>query len=474
MDESMPAALAVDENGLFDIDKRISKKLGAIKQAAKDQEIQSLREEAGITSDPTEKKPRFKPVDELLRILRIPEHWLIGAYYKSGLRKKLYEQYLWYREFEGAQEVNYRVENAYGGSTKPLDNAVHFIRNNVFTTLALSALVGHLFVGYLSQPALNRYADRSPPVSANNGAAIAASALAEKQVDEELIASLNHCTVSNDLRKIVDGQQDRDLKSYALAEISGFIQIYGDSDIEYWYTSRAAKRDMAISHIESTLPKIQNYSEQITMEMAQLVDQDTRIRDRLENIDVTTKPSINQFIRTRSELIKLDDQIRYNPSIMRAISVIDGQVLHLKKFVAGYNEADNSGISRWAVTTSQQELDSLTETIGEVVKNDVDANIVDLSLDSSETKLYRLQIISATLRDFGDLISHLGEKSNHTHIKVSASQNTSNKRLRDLLGLQGHTDVNFLNYDNCLSILNPASTKLTILQAHNPRAVPSS
>ena len=56
MDESMPAALAVDENGLFDIDKSTSKKLDAIKQAAKDREIQSLREEAGITSDPTEEK----------------------------------------------------------------------------------------------------------------------------------------------------------------------------------------------------------------------------------------------------------------------------------------------------------------------------------------------------------------------------------------------------------------------------------
>ena len=326
----------------------------------------------------------------------------------------------------------------------------------------------------MSQPALNRYADRSPPASDENSAAIAASALAEKQADDELIASLNHCTVSNDLRKVVDGQQDRGLRSDVLAEISGFIQIYGDSDLENWYTSRAAKRDVAINHIESSLPKIQNYSEQITMEMAQLVDQHTRIRSRLENIDVTTKPGINQFIRTRSELIKLDDQVRYNPSIMRAISVVDGQVLHLKKIVAGYSETDNSGISRWAVTTSQQELDSLTETIGEVIKNDVDDNIVDLSLDNSETKLYRLQIISATLRDFGDLISHLGEKSNHTVIKVSESQNTSNKRLRDLLGLQGHTDVNFLNYDNCLSTLNPASTKLTIRQADNPRAVPSS
>lgn len=478
MDDSMPAALAVDGDGVFDFDKNKdakddAEKLEAIKQAAVDREIQSLREESGIAGAPPGKKPGINPVTLLLRLLRTPERWLIKAWYKSPIRKTLHEKSEWYREFENAQEVRHRLENAYGGSTKPLDNAAHFIRNNILTTLVLTVLAGQLFVSYLSQPAVNRYTDRSKPVNTDDGG-VEAAALAEKQIDAELLSSLNHCAVSNHLRKVVDGEQDRVLKNNVLAEISGFIQVYRDSELENWYASREAKRELAASQVQSALPRIRNYSEQVSQEIAQLVDEHTRTLGQLDEIDVTTKQGINQFIRIRSELVRLDDQIRYSPSITRTISMIDGQALRLKKIISGFSEDDPTGISRWAVTTSQQDLDSLSETIGTVVRRDVDANIVDLSLDNAETKLYRLQILSATLRDFGDLIAHLSEQSNHTAIKVAESQDSSNNRLRDLLGMQGHPDVNFLNYGNCLSDPNPSTTKLTIQQANTTGAVPSS
>lgn len=474
MDESMPASLAVDENGLFDIDKINAQKLDAIKKATKDREIQYLREESGVHTDTEDagskrNKPKVNPVHELLRILRIPERWLIDSYYKSAIRKNLYDKFDWYRDFEGNEEVSNKLENVYRGSTKALDNTTHFIRNNVLATLLLTAFCGQMFVSYLSQPSLNRYTDRGPTGTAN-------AAVVDTGPDEaESLTSLNHCVVGPDLRQVYGDQQDNTLKRSVLAEVSGFIQVYDESDLENWYATRDAKRDVAIGHIQTALPRIQGYSIQISEEIAETLEKHDSITNQLDNIDVTTKQGINQYIRVRTELMQLDDQIRYSPAITRTLNALDNQALRLKKIFSGSGEEVSAGMSRWAVTSSNQDLDALTEIIGDVIKRDVDGNIVDLALDNPETKLYRLQILAATLRDFGDLIIQLSETSNHNIIKVADSQNTSNGRLRDLLGFESRPEVSFLDYDNCLSLASAPRSKLTtIRQVDRPRAVPSS
>jgi len=461
-DESMPAALAVDENGLLDIDKLNADKSAAVEDGSEQQNIDAAGNTPGTGADPSPEKPGFNPLNKLLAIFRIPERWLVNLYYNSTVRKVLCTKYDWYREFEGTQEIHNKLENMYGGSYKILGSSVHFVRNNVLVTLTLVALSGQLFVDYLSQPAQNRYVDNGNSAGVDDTLARASSAVAAGPNEAELLHNLNHCAVSDDLRQVYYNQKNKSLRTSVLTEVSGFIETYGDSDLENWFVTRAAKRDVAISYIQATLPGIKNYSVLIADELAAVVAQHADISGTMKSINVTTKPGINEFIRMRGELIRLEDQIRYGPTITKTISTLDRQILRLKKIFTGFKEEPNAVRSRWAVNTSQQDPISLTNTIGAIIRQDIDANIDDPSTDTPETKLYKLQILAATLRDFGDLITHLGEYSNNTVIRVAETQNSSNNRLRELLGVQENPELIFLNYDNCLFEPNSTSPKLTI------------
>ena len=83
--------------------------------------------------------------------------------------------------------------------------------------------------------------------------------------------------------------------------------------------------------------------------------------------------------------------------------------------------------------------------------------------DTPELRLYKLQIVIATLRHFSDLVEYLHNSPNYFEVQVGNQQSSSNRRIQELLGNQETPPSNkFLNYDNCLTALNAAPTKLTV------------
>jgi hypothetical protein len=153
--------------------------------------------------------------------------------------------------------------------------------------------------------------------------------------------------------------------------------------------------------------------------------------------------------------------MRFSLAIAKAVPLLDEQLLRMKRIASDDPESSPPWMSRWAVATSQKNLASLTASINEIIEIDIHASIERASEDTLATKLYKLRILAATLRDFGDLAIHLGETSNHAMISVGERQNSGNGRLRQLLGYENRQDINFLDFDNCLNALNTTDAKLT-------------
>ena len=453
-EQNTPAALVVDKNGILDID-----------------ELSSVIEEQHQTADTTEnvgsdeakpEKPKRKPVDEFLRLFRKPEQWLIDSYYNSALHLKLTEKFDWYNEIEDNQRLRNRLENLYGGTYNPLSSAVHFIRNNILVSLVLITLSGQLFVSYLSMPATNRYSDLKRVVAAENSSTSTSLAVAYIPGAKDYSTQINHCAVSVNLRQVLDDAKHRAVKPGAINEIAKFIQAYKKSDLEKWFTTRARKREIVVSYIQATLPRIKDNSTRIVEEFAHLTEEYNNKRAKFDGIDLTTTSGVNQSIRLRDELLDLEFRMRHVPSVAKAFSMLNDQLLRLENITSENAAAPPSGMSRWAITTSQQDLPTLTTSIGRIIENDIYFSIDQASQGNSATKLYKLQILAATLRDFGDLITQLADNSSHMQVSVIERQNSSNNRLRELLGYKDRPDISFLDYDNCLTALNTSNAKLSI------------
>jgi len=458
-DANTPAALVVDEDGILDFDNRSpkSKKHSPEKQ----EKLKAAAEKVASRDVPPPKKPGRKPLDEILKLLRKPEQRLIDGYYNSAIRARLKARFDWYSDIEGAQNVGNKLENVYGGTYNPLRTTAHFIRNNILVSLVLIAVSGQLVSSYLSTPVKNRYSDTRPVVKRNDSNLPATPAVADVTGARDRLYDMNHCAVSNDLRQVYANADNREVKEGVLTEIAGFIAAYSNSDLENWFAARVRKREISISRIQATLPQIRRYSTRISEEVTRLTQKYDNIIAGSRPIDLTTTSGVNQSIRLRTRLLKLETQMRYGLSIAKAVSILDQQLLRMERIAADDPESSPPWMSRWAVATSQQDLPSLTKSIDEIIENDIRTSIERVSEDTLATKLYKLRILAATLRDFGDLVLHLGETSNQAIISIAERQNSGNDRLRQLLGFENRQDINFLDFNNCLTALNTASAKLT-------------
>ena len=195
--------------------------------------------------------PLRKPVDEILKFLRKPEQSLINSYYNSTIRSKLRERFDWYNDIEGEQNVGNTLENVYGGTYNPLRTTAHFIRNNILVSLVLIAVSGQLVSNYLSTPTENRYSDTRQVVKTEESGLQTPPAVADVAGARDRLHDMNHCAVSNDLRQVYENVESRTVKEDVLTEIAGFITAYSQSDLENWFATRARKREVTISHIQS-------------------------------------------------------------------------------------------------------------------------------------------------------------------------------------------------------------------------------
>ena len=451
-DSNTPAALVVDENGILDFDKN----------SPANQEQQQPVD--GVTAKPEvtpPKKPAPKPVDKILKFLRKPERSLIDGYCSSSIHKKLKKRFDWYSRTEGTLSVGNKLENAYGGTYTLPHTTAHFIRNNILVSLVLIAISGQLVASYLSIPAKNRYADTKPIVKTDESELRATPAVVQVSGARDRSQDLNHCAVSNDLRQVYENAESRTVKKDVLTEIDVFITAYSKSDLENWLTTQAQKRDVTISRIQATLPQIRSYSTGISEEINQLTQKYSNINSSAGTIDLTTISGVNKSIKLRTRLLKLETQMRNGLAITKVLPILEEQLLRIERIASEGGDSSPPWMSRWAVATSQQDPASFTASIDEIIESDIHNSIERAAVDTFATKLYKLRILAATLRDFGDLVVYLGETSNLAMVSVGERQNSGNIRLRELLGYETRQDINLLDYDNCLTALNTTKVKLS-------------
>lgn len=458
-DANTPAALVVDENGILDFDKdsATNKECSPASQE-KHPNVGGVTAKSEVTPP---KKPEPKPVDKILKLLRKPERSLINGYCSSSIHKKLKKRFDWYSRTEGSLSVGNELENRYGGTYTLPHAMTHFIRNNILVSLVLVVTFGQLVSSYLSTPARNRYADTRPVVKTDESELPAAPVVVELARARDRSQDINHCAVSNNLRQVYENAESRTVKKDVLTEITGFITAYSKSDLENQVATLAQKSEVTISRIRATLPRIRSYSAGISEEINQLTQKYSNIDSSEREIDLTTVSGVNKSIKMRARLLKLETRMRNGLAITKALPLLEEQLLRIERLATEGRDSSPPWMSRWAVATSQQDLASFTASIDEIIKSDIHSSIERATVDTFATKLYKLRILAATLRDFGDLVVYLGETSNHTMVNVGERQNSSNNRLRELLGYEDPQDVNFLDYDNCLTALNKANVKLS-------------
>ena len=444
-EKNTPAALVVDENGILDIEKLSDNK------------------ESECDPAPDSGKSRRKLLGNsllgnLLKILRWPENALIQAYYKSNIRNKLHSKFEWYRNFEGEQQLNNKLDNVYGGTNSLGGNLTYFAKNNILVSLIIVGVSFQLFANFLSNSTENyRYTERehapSEPVQP-----VAATA------KPGYLNVINHCAVTEGLRQFYDGSNDRALKSRVTDEIEGFIRVYSNSDIEQWYADQQSKIDSVIAQIQSTLPRIRGYRDQIAAEVSTVMQQYSDLKARLNVITTSDSHSlkdVNNSIKYRTQLAGIESRVARGPST-DSLDELDNQLHRLRAILSGGEVAPNP-TSNWAKNTGNQDQATLVSSIRDIIDKDMDANIKQDSQDSPESRLYKLQIVIATLRHFGDLVGYLQNSPNYFEVQVGNQQSSSNHRIQELLGTEGTPpDAKFLNYDNCLTALNTAPTKLTV------------
>ena len=442
-ERNTPARLVVDEDGILDIEKL---------SGSKDGEHGSEHESA---------KPRHKllssVLSKLLKILRWPENALIQAYYKSNIRDKLHSKFEWYRNFEGELQLSNKLDNLYGGTNSLSSNLIYFAKNNILASLIIVSVSFQLSANFLTNSTENyRYTENeqspSEPVQATAA------------IEPDYSNVLNHCAVTEGLRQFYDGSNDRSLKSKVTNEVEGFIRVYSDSDIEQWYADQQSKIDSVIAQIQSTLPRVHSYRERIAAEISTVTQHQSDLKARLNVIATSDSHSlrdINNSIKYRSELAVLESRIARGPSA-DSLEELDAQLHRLNTILSG-GEIAHISTSSWAKNTGDQDQVTLISSIRDIIDKDMDAYISQASQDTPESRLYKLQIVIATLRHFGDLVGYLLNSPNYFEVQVGNQQSSSNRRIQELLGDQETpSDDKFLSYDNCLTALNTASTKLTV------------
>jgi hypothetical protein len=276
---------------------------------------------------------------------------------------------------------------------------------------------------------------------------------------------LNHCVVTDGLRKFFDDVGEHAVRNEVVSEIAGFIKVYHDSDIEAWYAAQQAKRDLVVAQIQSTLPSIRKHRTQIADEISALMARRADLNAKLDEITLAGTQNladINRSIQLRSQLAKVEASIITGPSD-RALAELDEQIRRLEELIERDAVVPEAAVSQWALQAGELEQSALLGFVMNIIDRDIYASIEQNAQGAPEARAYRLRIVSATLRHFGDLVRHLMNTANYYESQVGFSQHSSNRRLQQLLGnMAYYANMRYLDYDNCLSTLNAAATKLTM------------
>lgn len=430
-----PAALVVDQNGFIDIEKLAQKETT---------EQDSEKDSTKIA------EPRLGFFSRLLSLLRRPENLLLQRYYNSAVRNKLLNRFDWYRDFECEVQLTNKLGNLYG-TNSPLS---HFFKNNILASLIIIGVSFQLFVNYLSGPVQNRYAEKEQALN---------EIVAQATLEPDYSHVLNHCAVTDGLRGLYGGMHNRNVQNEVIAEIERFIKVYNSSDIEQWYADQDNKRGIVISQVQSILPRIQRYREQIAAEIYDTNQHHSQIKSKLDTITTSSSQrlrDINKSIKLRDELTEIESHINTGPN-PKTLGELDAQLERIRLVITG-NDLLDRPVSNWARDTSEQDQAALINSVRDTIDRDIDANIAQVSLGTSEAKQYRLRTLTATLGHFGDLIGRLQNSPNYFEMNVSNRQSLINGRLRALFEQGEQTRDELLSYDNCLTALNSTKTKLTV------------
>lgn len=436
---NVPTSLVIDESGLLDAEK-----------FSETDAAQSSADDSADNKD-EKKGSRFSIglISGLLNFLRRPENWLLRRYYESAVRNKLLNRFDWYRDFECEAQLTNKMGNLYG-TNSPLS---HFFKNNILASLIIIAISGKLIVNYVTHPAENRYAEKVEEPT---------QVLADTAPEPDYSHILNHCAVTDGLRGLYGETDSRQLRNEVITEVKGFIKVYNTSEIEQWYADQENKRGAVISQVQSILPRIQRYREQIAAE----IDTDNLHRAQLvsELNSVSGAGSrglrdINESIKLRNQLTELETQMEKGPN-QKYMGELDTQLERLDLIISG-DERLSRPVSDWARTISEQDKAALIDSVRDAIDKDIDTNIAQSVEGSPEAKQYRLRILIATLSHLGDLIRQLKNSPNYFEVNVDHRQRLTNGRLYTLFGGEQQSSVELLNYDNCLTALNTTQSKFT-------------
>ena len=438
-ESNTPASLVVDEGGFVDVEN-------FIETEPEHGGEQNVNNENKDKDDGPAKGISFGLISRFLAFMRRPENWLLQRYYESKVRNKLLSRFDWYRDFECEAELTNKMGNLYG-TNSPLS---HFFRNNILVSLIIIAVSAQLAVDYVSRPVENRYAAKEPPP-------VAAVAQTERQPDYSHI--LNHCAVTDGLRGLYDQTDSPQVKHEVIAAVQGFIKVYDRSEIEQWHADQDSKRGAVVSQIQSILPRIQRYREQIVAGIEAENMQRAQLKSKLDSIS-RTGAHINKSIKLRNQITEIETQMETGPN-QKFLLELDAQLERLDRLISGQETVDRP-VSNWVRNISEQDQTTLVDSVRDIIDKDIDTNIAQVADGSAEVKQYRLRILIATLSHFGDLIRRLQSSSNYFEVNVSNRQRLTNGQLHTLFGSVQHSTGQLLSYDNCLTALNTTQTKLTV------------
>lgn len=438
-----PAHLVVDADGLLDIDRLTATENASVAPAPE--------------NDQTPAKPKRNLIAATLDALRIPEKKITKLWEQSSLRLTLQTRFEWYRDHEGESQLRRRLEDVYGGKDKPVTG---FVRKNIGVSLIAGAVAIYLTIQYDSRsPNQYRYNEPDSTVS--------------KKVEEEPVKTeqkpnyahvLNHCVVSDTLRVFYDSTDNVAVKDKVITEVNGFLDVFATSEVEQQYVYGESKQDNTISQVDSVLPTVAQYRDRLADEFITLETERRHLEQRLITFTHAPEQSlsdINRSIKLREQLDEIEARLDEAPS-SSPLEALDFQLLRLQRIVAGEHIVSVARISLWAKSMSELDHDALRVAVQKVIENDISDAVTHRAEGAPGVQRYRVQILTATLRHLGDLISQLTHQRNYHEGQFDRKQSASNSKLRKLLDDQGRSNAALLNYSNCLTPPKDAQRKLAL------------
>jgi len=319
-----------------------------------DAEVEVIEEsylDAPFADEPDDPHEEFTPEEEIeedeelesadqstqqssiLHALAKPENAVKQAFQNSNIRQNLLENNEWYRARDENQRMEDEIEETYGGASEQGINPGSFFRNNILTTLLIVIIAGiviRLGIGVYF-PDLLPDDDSADKITASTTAVRkkAKSVPGEKVIKVNYLnkakidSFLQHCLILPDSRQLIDqrfaktGYEFTDQKlTLAHEELQNFINVYDQLEITS-QVQDAVDRIGMLSHaampiIYQVRDKVSDYHDDIDA----MRKQANGIRTQLETLSIGRQDTatVNQQIKLRSDLDKLNDKLAKGPS----------------------------------------------------------------------------------------------------------------------------------------------------------------